>query len=142
MLRSLGHHITGSRFEKCMAGLDSTTQAAAPDPNVAFTFFIFPHLRIRFLAELHDPRPATVVRTASKIAPNSQHFKHYFCSSLQIRHQPSIPAQSPDSFLSRVMQIRVSPSLALRSLNYHPFGNLRISQDSRLLLSLRSWLLI
>ena len=71
MLRSLGHHITGSRFEKCMAGLDSTTQAAASCPNAAFAFSIFPHLRIRFLAELHDPRPATVVRTASKIAPNS-----------------------------------------------------------------------
>ena len=50
---------------------------------------------------MHDPRPATAIRTASKIAPSSQQNKHLFFA----RNRPLAPLllpriRSPDSFLS------------------------------------------
>jgi hypothetical protein len=62
-------------------------------PNVRhlpFLFSVIPRLHILrigvLLVELHDPRPATPVRPASKIAPRYNKFKHLFFA--RNRHTP------------------------------------------------------
>jgi hypothetical protein len=75
-----------------MAGLDSTAQAQprhqTPQRRSNLSSFPAPrHLHICIgvlLVEMHDPRPATAVRTASKIGPS--HNKINICSSLGIGH--------------------------------------------------------